>query len=76
MTINLRDNISDDYINRWLSEDLTFYFEFLEFRFEKFEYRMNKRISIMRKNPSIKIEDLNKKIESSVNRKFKFSIFF
>jgi hypothetical protein len=71
MNINTVDTISNDYMTRWLSNDLDEYFTFINLHYERLDFIHNKKIIILKKNHLISKEELNRKLESAVNKKFK-----
>lgn len=71
MDINIDDNISNDYLNRWMGEDLDYYFKYLNLQYDRLEFINYKESIILKKNPSITKQELHRKIELALNRKFK-----
>ena len=70
METNFDDNITNDYIERWLDEEVNLYFNFLEIHYEIIKFRQNKKIELINKNPNLKSSQIRKKINKLQNKKF------
>lgn len=66
------NNITYDYFEKWNSEELSSYFDFLDLHYRIIKFRGEKKSKLLKKySDSLDQSNLNKKIDAAVKRKFK-----
>jgi len=67
MKLNIYDDITNEYIHRWLSSELNYYFKFLDIHYKILEFENKLELKYKINKSKLKFSEINEKI----NEKFK-----